>query len=89
MENGDINRLVGVMAEMLEEQRLTRKEITQMRIEFKEELESLQKETESGFSKVNLTLGELRLSVMNLAKELEALHDHENRIVKIEKVVFK
>ncbi len=89
MENGDINRLVGIMAEMLDEQRLTRKEITQMRIEFKEEIESLQKETESGFSKVNLALGELRLSVMKLANEIEALHDHENRIVKIEKVVFK
>jgi hypothetical protein len=78
MENGDINRLVGVMAEMLEEQRLTRAEI-----------KSMKEKTESGFTSLNLAVGELRLFVMKLAKELEALHDHENRIVKIEKVVFK
>jgi len=100
MENGDINRLVSIMAEMLDEQRLTRKEITQLRVEFKneitqlrvefkDEMNSLQTETEGGFASLNLAVGELRLSVMKLATELEALHDHENRIVKIEKVVFK
>ncbi len=85
MENGDINRLVGIMAEMLEEQRLTRVEIKAMR----EEITAHKINSEEGFTSLNLAVSELRLSVMKLANELEALHDHENRIVKIEKVVFK
>jgi len=85
MGNGDINRLVDIMAEMLAEQRLTRLEIKSM----KEEITAHKIKTEDGFTSLNLAVGELRLSVMKLAKELEALHDHENRIVKIEKVVFK
>jgi hypothetical protein len=70
----DFGRLVEIMAEMLEEQRLTRAEMT-----------SLKQEQQ----KTNLAIGELRLSVMRLADELVAIHDHENRIQAIEKVVFK
>jgi hypothetical protein len=77
MDN-DFGRLVEIMAEMLEEQRLTRSEINKMRTD-----------SDQNFSKVNLAIGELRLSVMRLADELVAIHDHENRIQAIEKVVFK
>jgi hypothetical protein len=70
----DFGRLVEIMAEMLEEQRLTRAEMT-----------SLKQEQQ----KTNLAIGELRLSVMRLADEIIAVHDHENRIQAIEKVVFK
>jgi len=56
MAEGEIKRLIEIMAEMLDEQRLNRKE-----------LETLNKKTEEGFSKVNVSIGELRLSVMKLA----------------------
>jgi hypothetical protein len=74
----DFGRLVEIMPEMLEEQRLTRQEINMMR-----------SESEQGFAKVNMAIGELRLSVMRLADELVAIHDHENRIQALEKTVFK
>lgn len=77
----DFGRLVEIMAEMLEEQRLTRKEIGLMRTDV-DKLNDEQRKT-------NLAIGELRLSVMRLADELVAIHDHENRIQAIEKVVFK
>ncbi len=54
----DFGRLVEIMAEMLGEQRLTKVEVNKM-------------STDSGqnFAKVNLAIGELRLSVMRLADE--------------------
>ena len=85
MAEGEIKRLIEIMAEMLDEQRLTREE---QRLNRKE-LEMLNKKTEEGFSKVNVSIGELRLSVMKLATEIEVIHDHEKRIGAIEKVVFK
>lgn len=39
--------------------------------------------------KTNLSLHELRLSVMRLADEIVLVHDHEKRIGALEKIVLK
>jgi hypothetical protein len=77
----DFGRLVEVMAEMLEGQRLTRQEMNLTR----EEINKLRTSSDQNFAKTNLAIGELRLSVMRLADEIVAIHDHENRIQAIEK----
>jgi len=39
--------------------------------------------------KTNLAIGELRVSVMRLADQMETVFQHEKRIDALEKVVFK
>jgi len=74
----DMNRLIDIMAEMLNEQRLTRKEINGLKNEMslvkketslvKEEVVGLrheQSETNKRLNKNTLAISELRLSVMS------------------------
>lgn len=77
----DMNRLIGIMAEMLDEQRLTRQEVASMRIELSETNKRLNKNT--------LAVSELRLSVMKLSDKLEDLTAFDKRIKALEKAVFK
>jgi len=74
-----INKLVEIMAEMLHEQR---------------EMLSEQRETNKRLEKLehqmimnNASIGELRISVMRLADEILAVHDHERRISELERKV--
>jgi len=84
----EINRLVEVMAEMLHEQREMRREL----VEFQSEMLELQRGTNTRLERLehqmmnnNLAIGELRQSVMRLADEILVVHDHERRIVELEK----
>jgi hypothetical protein len=66
----EINRLVEVMAEMLHEQRETNRRLERL---------------ENQMVNNNAAIGELRISVMRLADEILIVHDHERRIVVLEK----
>ena len=77
----DINRLVEVMAEMLHEQREMRRELVALQTETNERLGNV----EHQMMKNNAAIGELRTSVMRLADEILVVHDHERRIVELEK----
>ncbi len=69
-----IPRLIELMAEMLHEQRTTNKR-----------LESVEKQQ----ANTNLAIGELRVSVMRLADEIEKIVLLDQRVSKLEDVVFK
>lgn len=90
-----INQLIAIMPEMLEEQRLTRKEVTGLKKEItlvKEEVVGLrheQLETNKRLNKNTLAVSELRLSVMKLSDKLEDLTAFDKRIKALEKAVFK
>ena len=74
-----INRLVEIMAEMLHEQR---EMLTEQR-ETNKRLEKLEYQMIAN----NAGIGELRISVMRLADEILAVHDHERRISELERKV--
>jgi len=74
MEGKELNRLVELMAEMLHEQKETNSRLGKL---------------EDQQSKTNLAIGELRVSVMRLADQMETVFQHEKRIDALEKVVFK
>jgi len=67
-------RLIELMAEMLHEQRTTNKR-----------LESVEKQQ----ANTNLAIGELRVSVMRLADEIEKIVLLDQRVSKLEDVVFR
>jgi hypothetical protein len=69
-----IPRLIELMAEMLHEQRTTNKR-----------LESVEKQQ----ANTNLAIGELRVSVMRLADEIEKIVLLDQRVSKLEDVVFR
>jgi hypothetical protein len=69
-----IPRLIELMAEMLHEQQTTNKR-----------LESLEKQQ----ANTNLAIGELRVSVMRLADEIEKIVLLDQRVSKLEDVVFR
>ncbi len=73
------NKLVEIMAEMLHEQR----EMLSEQRETNRRLEKL----ETQMIMNNAAIGELRISVMRLADEIVIIHDHERRIVELEKKV--
>ena len=52
-------------------------------------MDSRLEKLESQQIKTNAAIGELRLSVMRLADQLELVFQHEKRIDALEKVVFK
>ena len=80
----DINRLVEVMVEMLHEQRETNRLLVVL-TERVEKLEFQMEKVENHMMNNNLAIGELRMSVMRLADEILIVHDHERRIVELEK----
>jgi len=69
-----IPRLIELMAEMLHEQRTTNKR-----------LESVEKQQ----ANTNLAIGELRVSVMRLADEIEKIVLLDQQVSKLEDVVFR
>ena len=91
----DMKRLIEIVADMLDEQRLTRKDINGLKLEMtsvKEEIVGLrqdQSETNKRLNKNTLAVSELRLSVMKLGDKLEDLTAFDKRIKALEKAVFK
>lgn len=83
-----IDRLIEIMSEMLDEQKGMRAEMLGMRKEQEKtnaRLDSLEVQT----AKNNLGIGELRLSVMRLADEIEKVFQLDQRVTKLEDAVFK
>ncbi|MDX2189437.1 MAG: hypothetical protein SFY32_06220 [Bacteroidota bacterium] len=75
-----LKRLVEIMSEMLHEQRVTNERLGKVEYAI-EKLEDQQ-------AKTNLGIGELRVSFMRLATEIEVIHKHDIRISELEKKVF-
>ena len=95
MENQ--NRLIEIMAELLQEQRLMRQEMVAAQQQTNAELKTVntrlgnvEKEIiqikENGF-KVNLAIGELYRSVQQLNDQMAHFAEHENRIRKLEQIL--
>jgi septal ring factor EnvC (AmiA/AmiB activator) len=83
-----IDRLIEIMAEMLDEQKGMRGEMNAMRKEQEQtnqRLENLEKQ----MVKNNLGIGELRVSVMRLADEIEKIVLLDQRVSKLEDAVFR
>jgi len=76
-----IPRLIELMAEMLHEQRQTNVKLEHM----DKRLESVEKQQ----ANTNLAIGELRVSVMRLADEIEKIVLLDQRVSKLEEVVFR
>jgi hypothetical protein len=76
-----IPRLIELMAEMLHEQKQTNGELSSMN----KRLESVEKQQ----ANTNLAIGELRVSVMRLADEIEKIVLLDQRVSKLEEVVFR
>jgi hypothetical protein len=76
-----VPRLIELMAEMLEEQRQTNAKLGTMN----KRLESVEKQQ----ANTNLAIGELRVSVMRLADEIEKIVLLDQRVSKLEEVVFR
>ena len=76
-----IPRLIELMAEMLHEQRQTNVKLEHMG----KHLESVEKQQ----ANTNLAIGELRVSVMRLADEIEKIVLLDQRVSKLEDVVFR
>ena len=83
-----IDRLIELMAEMLEEQRGMRKEQEKTNVRL-ESLESKVGNMEGQLAKNNLAIGELRISVMRLADEIEKIVLLDQRVTKLENAVFR
>ena len=81
MKEGEEKAIVELLAEMLHEQRIANQQLLKM--------DSRLEKLESQQIKTNTAIGELRLSVMRLADQLELVFQHEKRIDALEKVVFK
>jgi hypothetical protein len=83
-----MDRLIEIMAEMLDEQRGMRGEMKAMRKEQEltnQRLGALEKQ----MVKNNLGIGELRVSVMRLADEIEKIVLLDQRVSKLEDAVFR
>ena len=90
-----MDRFIENLSEMLEEQRGTRREMTNM----KDEMMAMRKEQkktsirldslEIQMAKNNLATGELRLSVMRLKDEIENIAKLDHRVSKLEEAVFR
>ncbi len=76
-----IPRLIELMAEMLHEQKQTNGELSSMN----KRLESVEKQQ----ANTNLAIVELRVSVMRLADEIEKIVLLDQRVSKLEEVVFR
>ncbi len=76
-----VPKLSELMAEMLHEQGQTNGELSRMN----KRLESLEKQQ----ANTNLAIGELRVSVMRLADEIEKIVLLDPRVSKLEEVVFR
>ncbi len=90
----DENKIVELLSEMLIEQKQTNKRLanleshsenTNLRLE---KLESGMEKMEKQQAKTNLAIGELRLSVMQLAEKFEIVSQHDKRITRLEDTVF-
>jgi predicted nucleic acid-binding Zn-ribbon protein len=81
MKEGEEKAIVELLADMLHEQRIANQQLLKM--------DSRLEKLESQQIKTNAAIGELRLSVMRLADQLELVFQHEKRIDALEKVVFK
>jgi hypothetical protein len=81
MKEGEEKAIVELLAEMLHEQKLANEQFGKM--------DSRLEKLENQQIKTNAALGELRLSVMRLADQIEVVFQHEKRIDALEKVVFK
>ncbi len=90
-----IDRLIGLMADMLDEQRQTNVGLGTMNqrmesmdnrmLSMDKRLESLEKQQ----ANTNLAIGELRLSVIRLADEIEKIVLLDQRVTKLENAVFR
>jgi hypothetical protein len=83
-----MDRRIEIMAEMLDEQRGMRGEMKAMRKEQEltnQRLGALEKQ----MVKNNLGIGELRVSVMRLADEIEKIVLLDQRVSKLEDAVFR
>jgi hypothetical protein len=69
---------------MLHEQRETNRLLVVL-TERVEKLEFQMEKIENQMMNNNLAIGELRMSLMRLADEILVVHDHERRIVELEK----
>ncbi|MCL5990846.1 MAG: hypothetical protein M1419_01930 [Bacteroidetes bacterium] len=76
----DENRIIELLAEMIQEQKITNQRLVKLESGF-EKLEKQQANT-------NLGIGELRLSVMQLAEKFEIVSQHDKRITRLEDSVF-
>ncbi|MDQ1265815.1 MAG: hypothetical protein QG635_967 [Bacteroidota bacterium] len=81
------NRIIELLADMLEEQRQTNIQLGRMDVRL-ENLEHRIIGLEKQQQMTNLAIGELRLSVMKLADKLEIVFEHEKRIDRLEATVF-
>ena len=83
-----IDRLIEIMAEMLDEQKGMRGEMNAMRKEQEQTNQGLEN-LEKQMVKNNLGIGELRVSVMRLADEIEKIVLLDQRVSKLEDAVFR
>jgi hypothetical protein len=83
-----IDRLIEIMAEMLDEQKGMRGEMNAMRKE-QEQTNQMLENLEKQMVKNNLGIGELRVSVMRLADEIEKIVLLDQRVSKLEDAVFR
>jgi len=81
MKEGEEKAIIELLAEMLHEQKIANQQLLNM----DNRLEKLENQQ----IKTNAAIGELRLSVMRLADQIEIVFQHERRIDALEKVVFK
>ena len=76
----DENRIIELLAEMIQEQKITNQRL----IKVETAVEKLEKQQ----ANTNLAIGELRLSVMQLADKFEIVSQHDKRITRLEDSVF-
>jgi hypothetical protein len=76
----DENRIVELLADMIQEQKITNQRL----IKLETGMEKLEKQQ----AKTNIAIGELRLSVMKLADKFETVSQHDKRITRLEDSVF-
>jgi len=88
MKEGEEKAIIELLAEMLHEQRIANQRFVKIDNSL-EKLDGRLEKLENQQIKTNAALGELRLSVMRLADQIEIVFQHERRIDALEKVVFK
>ena len=83
-----VPKLIELMAEMLHEQRQTNmrlESVDNRMVSMNKRLESVEKQQ----ANTNLAIGELRVSVMRLVDEIEKIVLLDQRVGKLEDVVFR
>ena len=76
----DENRIVELLAEMIQEQKITNQRLVK--------LETGMEKFEKQQANTNLAIGELRLSLMKLADKFEIVSQHDKRITRLEDSIF-